>query len=140
MFAAIRLFLGRFITPFLWKFFLGASIAGLIGWAVVEFQARGFQIEALENAKQKVEEFYSQKLKTERARVRQAEDDLESARAIAERRQVQNEKLEKQVSKIRQMERPDEDKGCPIHPAIRGSIDQLREQPGDKDQDETGGS
>jgi len=142
MFAAIKLFLGRFITPFLWKFLLGLSVAGLIGWAVVEFQARGYEIKALETAKQQMERWYSSELATERAAKKQAQANLQEARDTASRRQGQIEELRADIEEINQMERSNEEQqlGCTQHPAIRSALERLRNDGKTEARDKDSGS
>lgn len=103
-----------------------AVIGGILTWLWNDYQDRGVRIVLLRADAERAAQMHEDALRARDTVEAQLRSDLEALRAVSDRRAEEADTLRLSIDKLKQVERPDDQASCPVHPAIELALDELR--------------
>lgn len=108
-----------------------AAAAAAAVWLWNDYQYRGLRIAELRREAELADEAHQKALYARDLVEAQLRADLVAQRDVVARRTREASDLRTSITKLEDMERPDDQASCPVHPAIGLALDELRQPAGE---------
>lgn len=126
---AIAAFLGKKVLGFaVGKILIGVACAATTAagmWLWHDYQDAKARVAVLQVQKAELIQTYTEAERRHQLVAAQLRSDLVTARATSQRRADETQSLQAALQRAGRIERPDNEKACPVHPGILWAVDQL---------------
>lgn len=104
----------------------GALASAALLWLWNDYQDAKARVVELRGQVEQAVVIQAETVALAQAREAQLRADLAAARATSQRRARETASLQADLDRVRQIQRPDDEKACPVHPAIGFALGRLR--------------